>query len=257
MRKWPRWTALAIAGLIPQAGCALWETGNLLSPSSGAVSASVAGNEAALPPEKAAQACLATAQALERQGHEAEAIAEYERARQYNPRASVSRRLAVLYDRQGNFEKASAEYSLALKAQPKDADLLNDVGYSYYACGDCAEAEKRLRQALEVDAGNQRAWVNLGLVLGQLQRYDESYQAFTKALPVAEAHYNMGVILAQQGKQEQAKEAFREALTLQPDLKQARAILDVLEKPARTASGQPAEPEKGPRNSAAAQVTRG
>ena len=77
-----------------------------------------------LPPARAAEACLASARELEKHGYEADAIVQYEKARQDNPRLTqVSRRLAVLYDRQGNAQRALAEYQLALKVQPRDADL--------------------------------------------------------------------------------------------------------------------------------------
>ncbi|MCS6853091.1 MAG: tetratricopeptide repeat protein, partial [Gemmataceae bacterium] len=163
------------------------------------------GRQAELPPHKAAEACLVTAQMLEKHGHEVEAIAEYELARSYNPKLQVSRRLAVLYDRQCDYARAMHEYRQALKQSPKDVELLNDVGYCCYERGDWAEAEKYLRQAVQLNPSYKRAWVNLGLVLGQQERYDESYQAFAQVLTPAEARSNVGVILMQHGKFEEAK----------------------------------------------------
>jgi Tfp pilus assembly protein PilF len=203
-----------------------------------------AGGKAELPPDRAAEACLATARAMVKQGHDAEALAEYERALQYKPGLAreLTRHMAVLYDRLGDREHAESAYAQALQAAPKDADLLNDVGYFHYECGDPQRAEKDLRRALEIDPKHRRAWVNLGVVLGAENRYVESYQAFAKVLTPAEARSNVGVILARQGRNEEAKQAFREALAQNPDLKPAKAILAVLEKPPTATAGAPSPP---------------
>lgn len=187
---------------------------------------------AELPPEQAAEACLATAQALEKSGHIGDAIFEYGRARNFNPKlTNIAHRLAVLYQRQGDPERALAEYRLALQATPRNPDLLNDLGYFYYERGNWANAEQYLRQAIDLDAKHMRAWGNLGLTLGQQGRVPESYEAFAKVVSPAEAHSNVGVLLAQQGKIEEARAELQKAIELDPDLKQARVVLDRLESP--------------------------
>lgn len=204
-----------------------------------------------LPPQKAAEVCLATARELEKVGSEAEAILQYEKARQQDPKLTqVSRRLAVLYDRQCDYTHALAEYEQALKQTPKDADLLNDLGYCHYERGDWAEAEKYLRQAVALKPDHKRAWVNLGLALGSQERYPESYEAFAKAVTPAEAHANVGVIQAQQGKTAEARASLQQALTLTPELKSARAVLArvensrPMERDARARLLAPAEEKK-------------
>jgi Tfp pilus assembly protein PilF len=188
-----------------------------------------------LRPANAAQACLAAARALEKQEHYGEAIVEYERARSFDPGLKdVARHLAVLYDRQGADKLALAEYDRALLANPRDADLLNNLGYFYQKRGDFPQAEPWLRRALAIAPRHPSACVNLGIVLAYLGRYDESYTAFATVLKPAEAHSNVGVILAKQGKRDEARLAFHRALALQPDLKQAQAILRVLDNPSPT-----------------------
>ena len=95
----------------------------------------------------------------------------------------VCRRLAVLYDRQCDYARALPEYEQALKLSPKDADLLNDLGYCHYGRGDWAEAEKCLRRAVALRPDHRRAWVNLGLVLGRQGRWDEAIIEFRRSLP--------------------------------------------------------------------------
>jgi Tfp pilus assembly protein PilF len=204
------------------AGVAALPSGCLLLPQADAT----AFNPPGLPPEKAATVCLATAQTLEQQGNEHEAILEYQRAREKDPRLpGVARRLAVLYDRAGDAEHARQEYRAALRWQPRDPDLLNDVGCFHYQCGEAAEAEKYLRQALAVRPDHPRAWGNLGKVLALEGKYEQSCEAFGHVVRSAQAAMNVGVLLAKEGKVAEARQVLHEALRLEPDLKAARAVL--------------------------------
>lgn len=172
------------------------------------------------------KSCIASAQELEDKGHEAEAILLYERARTGNPQATqFSPRLAALYQRQGRYAEALAEYQRAVAAKPKDADLLNDLGFFYLERGNWAEAEKILCHAVAVNPQHTLAWGNLGLTLGYAGRYQESLDAFQKAVPPAQAYANLGMILAQQQKPIEAKEAFQRATQLDPKLN-PMALLD-------------------------------
>jgi tetratricopeptide (TPR) repeat protein len=190
-----------------------------------------------LSPKRAAEVCLAAARELDKQGHEAEAIVLYEKAREHNPDIEqVSRRLAVLYDRQGNSTKAREEYRHALAENPRDADLLNDIGYFFYQRGQLDEAEKWLQQSIDIEPNHARAWVNLGLVYGQQGRYHQSFEAFSKVVSPAAAHSNVGAILAQNGNYNLAQQVLRQAVVQQPDLQQSRVILAHLDEKAQAAS---------------------
>ena len=126
---------------------------------------------AELPAPQSAKVCLATGAFLEKQGYETEALLEYQRARQYDPRLpGVAWRLAVLYGKLGETEKARTEFQTALQEQPRDAALLNDLGFFHYQLNENGAAEKSLRQALALNSSYQRAWVNLGKVLVQQHR---------------------------------------------------------------------------------------
>ena len=185
-----------------------------------------------LPAAEGAKACLATAEMLEKDGKLLEAAALYERARALDPATeAVTRRLAVLYDCQGAFVRADAEYDRALTAAPGDADLWNDFGYSHYCRGNWDRAEQAYRKALELKPELKRAWVNLGLTLAQVGRPEESFEAFTKAVPPAQAHCNLAFALAARGQTADAMHEYRKALELAPDLTVARAALVKLDAP--------------------------
>jgi Tfp pilus assembly protein PilF len=184
-----------------------------------------------LPPQTAAEACIASAEKLQEEGKPAEALALYEQARSLDPHApQINRRLAVLYDLQGNDARARAEYYKALQNSPRDADLLNDFGFFYYRRHDWRQAAECFRKATAVAPEHERAWVNLGLALGEEENFQESFEAFSRVLGPAKAYANLGVILVAHHRPVEAKTAFERALALQPDLAQARAFLADLEK---------------------------
>ncbi|HWY88595.1 MAG TPA: tetratricopeptide repeat protein [Gemmataceae bacterium] len=224
----------------PAAGCQLISHENLTAKPATADNGLGAPNQAALPPlrnctssKDTAEVCLATAEALAKAGKEADAIALYEKARQNGAnKQQVARRLAFLYDQQKDFKRALEEYKELLQRNPKDADLLNDVGYCYYNQGNWSEAEKYLRQALTINASNPRAWTNLGMTLAQANRAADSLEAFAKVVSPAQALCNLAFILQTQSKFEEAKAAYRQALDQEPNLNLARACLAKLEKTA-------------------------
>lgn len=206
----------------------------------GPEAASKAAPPVELPSKETARLCLRAAQEFEKtfavKGAEEDlqnAIQLFEKARASDPATAktANRRLAVLYDKAGEFQKASAEYEALLKANPKDVELLADYGYSFYCRGEWANAEIQLEKAVQLDPNHKRAWSNLGLTRAQLSRWEESFQAFTRAVRPADAHCNVAFVLAAQGKSEEAKAQYRQALALDPGLRLAHAALAQLENP--------------------------
>ena len=174
---------------------------------------------------------ITMAEGLEKDGKDGEAIAYFERARELDASLQdrASRRLAVLYDRTDDQAKAMHEFQELIKKKPKDATLLNDLGYSYYNRAQWAEAENTLRKAVTADKLNKPAWVNLGLALSQQGKQQEALEAFSHAVSSAEAHANLGFVLTVQGKKAEALVVYRRALELEPALKIAQAAVQRLE----------------------------
>ncbi len=177
--------------------------------------------------ESAARACLVAAEGLAREGRAAEAVAQYEKAREIDPGVKVARRLGALCDREGQTERALAEYRRALHEGARDAALFNDLGYCYYRLGNYREAESWLRQAVAINPASDRAWAHLGLVLGKEGRYEESCDAFARAVRPGQGA-GMVALLAEEGRLEEAKGALRTALELEPGLHLAQVVLNVL-----------------------------
>lgn len=176
-----------------------------------------------------AEACRRTAEELASHGREVQAIEQLERARRYDPKIrGVAHHLAVLLDRQGRMDAADREYRLAFDESPRDADLLSDFGFFQYELGNLDEAAELLRKALKQDGKHTQSLVNLGTVLGEQRKYDESWEAFSKGVGPAAAHHNLGVIKARHGDIEGARNHLSDAIRRDPGLVQAVAVLEEL-----------------------------
>ncbi|MGL4421077.1 MAG: tetratricopeptide repeat protein [Gemmataceae bacterium] len=204
-----------------------------------------------LPTVESGKLSLAMAESLDKEGKEIEAIAYYEKARSEYPGSNerCSRRLAVLYDRCDEQAKAMNEFTELLKSNPKDSNLLNDVGYSYYNRGQWAIAEDHLRRSVTADKKNKRAWTNLGLALAQQEKYAEAVNAFEKAISPADTQANIAFVMLTQGKREEAKLTYERALAIEPQCKLAQEGLLKLNTPKPTPPApelpvSPIEPKK-------------
>ncbi|HXB97354.1 MAG TPA: tetratricopeptide repeat protein [bacterium] len=95
---------------------------------------------------------------------------------------AVRFQLAVLLDKQGQFPKAEAELQAVINDDPKDAEALNYLGYSWADRGEkLAEAEALIRRALVADPGNHYYQDSLGWALFKEKRPDEALAPLQEA----------------------------------------------------------------------------
>jgi tetratricopeptide (TPR) repeat protein len=77
--------------------------------------------------------------------------------------AQIRFQLGVAYDRLGNFAEAERQFNGVLAVDPQNAGAMNYLGYSWTERGvKLDEAEKMLRQAVEIDADNGAYLDSLG-----------------------------------------------------------------------------------------------
>jgi tetratricopeptide (TPR) repeat protein len=244
-------TALGLAGLLlAQAGC--------LGPMAAVPTSTVAALPAAppshdeLPKDKALSASLTYAESLDKAGSDEAAIEQYEKVLRLAPEhPAATRRLAVLYDRTADFTKSEAAYRKLAKSHPRDADLFCDWGYSYYLRNNWREAEAKLRRALELDKKHARARCNLGLVLGQEDRFAEAFQMFRDAgLDEADAHCDLAFVYWTKGKNyyDHARRECLLARQLNPASSKARELIAMLDEAQKPQSDKPVAkaPERTP-----------
>lgn len=96
------------------------------------------------------------------QGHLAGAEAAYEKALAIDPESiDAMNALGALYGERGELERAAAIYKRVAELSPRRAYLHNNIGYALHLQGRHVEAIDALRQAVAIDPGYERAWVNL------------------------------------------------------------------------------------------------
>ena len=97
-----------------------------------------------------------------------------------SPRAHAN--LAYAYIRRGDNDMAMKEFVEALRLNPKDAGLHNDVATFYYGQNDFARAEYHLKAAISIRPDYYLAYSNLGLLYERLGRPGEAIPLYQKAL---------------------------------------------------------------------------
>jgi tetratricopeptide (TPR) repeat protein len=90
--------------------------------------------------------------------------------------------LGLLEYQSGNKDAAAAQFNKALAADPKCAAAHNDLGNLAFLAGDFAAAEKRYLQAVEADAEDADIWVNLLKTARHLKSKEKAAQYGKKAL---------------------------------------------------------------------------
>ncbi len=101
---------------------------------------------------------------------------------------------AAVYDQMGNHERARSLYNQALKIQPEDPSLLNNLGLSHLLSHELPEAEYTLRRAAALPGADSRVRQNLALVLGIQGKYAEAEQVARAELDPRQAEANIAYL---------------------------------------------------------------
>jgi tetratricopeptide (TPR) repeat protein len=122
------------------------------------------------------------------QGQVAEAQQYYGRVMQYRPdNAAANHGMAIIADQQQRYGEAEKFYLTALRGDPRNPDILGNLGYSYYLQNKLPESERYLRQALELRPNHKRSASHLASVYAKLGDYDRSLAMLRMSGSEAEA----------------------------------------------------------------------
>ncbi len=191
--------------------------------------------------EGTARDCLDRGRALLEEGQLNEAIAELSRAASLDPQLSRAHSLlAVAFDRKGLHERARESYERAIDLNERDAQSLNNLGYSLYLNGNYRAAVDRLKRAAKLAPTDQRIFNNLALAQCRLGKYDDAFKSFARAGGEFDGRMNVATLLERAGRDEEAIRYYEQARRLQPDATSALSRLADLY--ART--GHPAQADE-------------
>ena len=191
-----------------------------------------AGLDHSLPitPRERAVALIDEGNALEEQGHAAEAMARYDAAIQADPRCARAHlnRGNVLLAR-AQIDEARSAYELAIACDPHYAGAHFNLGNLNYRAGDFERALHNYQVAVGIKSDFADAFVAMANALDNLGRPAEAVESYERALAInpayAEVHLNLGVLAANAGRYEQAADSLRTAIGLRPDYADAHYAL--------------------------------
>ena len=163
-----------------------------------------------------------------------------ERAIQLMPTfAAAHYNLGTLLQRQNELNPALQEYQLALKYATdarEAAQTRNNLGVLFNQLGRKDEAMAEFTAAIALNPYEQNSFIGRGLIERNDGKLDAALQDFARAAQIAPtplAFYWEGRILEDKGQVIAAAEAYRSALKLSPDLSDAQARLERMEKAAK------------------------
>ena len=157
------------------------------------------------------------------------AIKQYEQALKVSPgNTDVLVGLGRAYDRSGNIAKAIESYERAIKADPRCALAYNDLGLCLARQNDLARSHDCLSRAVALVPTSKLYRNNLATVCVEMKQYPQAYEQLSAVHPPAIAHYNLGILANRRGDKVEAMSRFQQASAADPNLAQARRMIDKL-----------------------------
>jgi Flp pilus assembly protein TadD len=139
--------------------------------------------------------------------------------------ADVLNNLGTAVWEQGRSPEAMAYYLRAYQFKPRDFGILNNLGIALWDQGRPERAVTFYRRALEIEPGSFDAQLNLGVSLSDLGQFDEALIWLHSALALrrdsAEAWDNVGMTLARKNHWPEAMAHYDRAIELRPDFAEA------------------------------------
>ena len=136
------------------------------------------------PPKILPDTFIAAAQLYETQHDFRKALVMYDKAiASCAGYARAYHRKGLLLSAMTRYEASEECLRLAVEFKPENARIRNDYAFALMILNDWTAAELELRRAIELDPDLNRAYINLGMTLCQLDRFREGLSAFCKALP--------------------------------------------------------------------------
>ena len=181
------------------------------------------------PKQLSAELYLQIAHMHEAKGDFAGAIKQYDEALKAAPNnTNILVELGRAHDRNGDMPKAIATYQQAIKADARCALAHNDLGLCYARQNDLVRARESLSKAVALTPTSKLYRNNLATVLVNSRQYNDAYEQLAAVHTPAVAQYNLGILANRRGDKTEAMSRFQQAASLDPNLAQARNMIDKL-----------------------------
>jgi tetratricopeptide (TPR) repeat protein len=146
-----------------------------------------------------------------------DAIAAFEAAIKLQPRLARAHAGlgSVLVEARGDYAEGMRQYLAAVKLDPENAALLNDLGWLSYKMRRYPEAVAALERAAALDPRNPMIQTNLGLAYQKAGKLEEAVAHLQQALAINPQYtlalYALGKTYESRGRYDDAIQAYRQA----------------------------------------------
>lgn len=147
----------------------------------------------------------------------------------------VKFQLATIYERQKDFDRAESLFKEVLKDNPKNAVVLNYIGYMLADRGvRLDEAVKYVEEALALDPNNGAYLDSLGWAFYKLNQLDKAEEYLLKAVEIVKndptIHDHIGDLYFKTGNLTKAQDAWTRSIHTGTDPKEIQKVREKLEK---------------------------
>jgi tetratricopeptide (TPR) repeat protein len=169
---------------------------------------------------------ITNGQLYESQTNFAKALDNYTKALEIEPQNEAALlAIARLYVRQKQFGQAEEFFGKAIAVKPQST-LFNELASVQQQQGKTAQAQASVQRAIEMEPSNIRYRNNLAGMLVSGGRSDEAVKQLEQVFPPAVANYNVAYLHFANNNLAGAQQHLQLALTADPNLKEARDLMD-------------------------------
>lgn len=149
-------------------------------------------------------------------------IEDYEKALKLNPSdADIYNNIGWTYSKLEEHEKSLENYEKALKLNPNKASTYFGIGWAYSQLGNYKKSLENFEKALKLNPNDASTYHNIGWIYGKLEEYEKSLENYEEALKLnpnrANTYYNIGWTYSKLNQYEKSLENYKKALRLSPN----------------------------------------
>lgn len=138
-----------------------------------------------------------------------------------SPQIEILMTEAIVFHQQGKFQDAKSIYEKVLAIQPTNFFALQLMGALFVQTDNNLHAIDFLSRALQINPNHLASYINLGVALQKLNRFDEALASYDKAIGLdpnnAETYMNRGVALEVLNRLEEAIASYDKAISIKPN----------------------------------------
>ena len=141
-------------------------------------------------------------------------------------------REAIVEYRNDRFERALNLIDRSIELRPAVAISWTIKGRSLYEIGDLSQAEKASQRAVELNPNCRNAWITLGLIYGDLKRFERAASSFKRGVDIKRDASILTLLAAVEYEfdPESARQHAQMALDGNPEWEEAQLVLEAAKK---------------------------